>query len=197
MYWITDPEKSRAFYEALGMESAATWTSSEVVRRGRPTAATLGRRRRVTSDDGASLCFRDVVEFRILGPVEILDGERVVPLGGLKRRAVVAVLLLHPNRVVPSAQLIDLVWGDDPPAAALGSLQNHVLRLRRELGDRLVTRPRGYLLRVEPGELDVDRFRTLEHCCGSRTARGSPDFAARQPRQAREGDSSVAASVLQ
>ncbi len=101
------------------------------------------------------------MEFRILGPVEILDGERVVPLGGLKRRAVVAALLLHVNRVVASEQLIDLVWGDDPPAAALGSLQNHVLRLRRELGDRLVTRPPGYLLRVETGELDLDRFRRL------------------------------------
>ncbi len=101
------------------------------------------------------------MEFRILGPVEILDGERVLPLGGLKRRAVVAVLLLHPNRVVASEQLIDLVWGDDPPAAALGSLHNHILRLRRELGDRLVTRPPGYLLRVEPGELDLDRFRRL------------------------------------
>jgi DNA-binding SARP family transcriptional activator len=101
------------------------------------------------------------VEFRILGPVEIRDGERVVPLGGMKRRAAVAALLLHPNRVVASDQLIDLVWGDDPPPAALGSLQNHVLRLRRELGDRLVTRPPGYLLRVEPGELDLDRFRGL------------------------------------
>ena len=78
-----------------------------------------------------------------------------------KRRAVVAALLLHPNRVVSAEQLIDLVWGDDPPAAALGSLQNHVLRLRRELGDRLVTRAPGYLVRVEPGELDLDRFRGL------------------------------------
>jgi len=107
------------------------------------------------------VCFRGVVEFRILGPLEILDGERVLPLGGLKRRAVVAALLLHPNRVVSSEQLVDLVWGVEPPAAAQSSLQNHVLRLRRELGDRLVTRPPGYLLRVEPGELDLDRFRTL------------------------------------
>ena len=101
------------------------------------------------------------MEFRILGPLEILDGERVVPLGGAKRRAVIASLLLQPNRVVSSEQLVDLVWGDDPPAAALGSLHNHVLRLRRQLGDRLVTRSPGYLLRVEPGELDLDRFRRL------------------------------------
>src|SRR5215208_260658 len=113
------------------------------------------------SDDGAQVCFRGVVEFRILGPLEIRDGERVLPLGGLKRRAVVAALLLHPNRVVSSEQLVDLVWGDEPPAAAQSSLQNHVLRLRRELGDRLVTQPPGYLLRVEPGELDLDRFRRL------------------------------------
>jgi DNA-binding SARP family transcriptional activator len=107
------------------------------------------------------LCFRDVVQFRILGPLEIVDGERLVPLGGLKRRAVVAALLLQPNRAVPSGQIIDLVWGHDPPAAARASLQNHVVRLRRELGDRLVTRPPGYLIRVEPGELDLDRFRRL------------------------------------
>jgi SARP family transcriptional regulator, regulator of embCAB operon len=51
--------------------------------------------------------FRDGVEFHILGPLEILDGERVVPLGGPKRRAVTALLLLHANRVVASEQLID------------------------------------------------------------------------------------------
>ena len=115
------------------------------------------------------------MDFRILGPVEILDGERVVRLGGPKRRAVVAVLMLHPNRVVASEQLIDLVWGDDPPRAALGSLQNHVLRLRRELGDRLVTRRPGYLLRVEPGELDLDRFRRLvEEARVSRPSEAAP-----------------------
>ncbi|MGE5273595.1 MAG: BTAD domain-containing putative transcriptional regulator [Verrucomicrobiota bacterium] len=101
------------------------------------------------------------MEFRVLGPLEILDGELRLPLGGMKRRAVAALLLLEANRVVPSERLIDGVWGDDPPSAAAGSLQNHVLRLRRVLGDRLVTRAPGYLLRVEPYELDLDRFRRL------------------------------------
>jgi DNA-binding SARP family transcriptional activator/tetratricopeptide (TPR) repeat protein len=101
------------------------------------------------------------VEFRILGPLEILDGERRLPLGGAKRRSVAALLLLEANHVVPSERLIDGVWGDNPPAAAAGSLQNHVLRLRRELGERLVTRAPGYFLRVEPYELDLDRFRRL------------------------------------
>jgi DNA-binding SARP family transcriptional activator len=101
------------------------------------------------------------VEFRILGPLEILDGELRLPLGGTKRRAVAALLLLEANQVVPSERLIDGVWGGDPPPAAVGSLQNHVLRLRRVLGDRLVTRAPGYLMRVEPYELDLDRFRRL------------------------------------
>ena len=67
------------------------------------------------------------------------------------------LLLLEANRVVPVDRLVDGVWGDDPPASAQASLQNHLVRLRRELGDRLVTRPPGYLLRVAPGELDLDR----------------------------------------
>jgi DNA-binding SARP family transcriptional activator/tetratricopeptide (TPR) repeat protein len=101
------------------------------------------------------------VEFRILGPLEVLDGERRVPLGGAKRRAVLALLLLDANQVVSTERLIDGVWGDEPPAGALASLQNHVLRLRRELGERIVTRAPGYLMRVERDELDLERFRRL------------------------------------
>jgi DNA-binding SARP family transcriptional activator len=101
------------------------------------------------------------VEFRILGPLEVLDGERRLPLGGAKRRAVLALLLLDANQVVSTERLIDGVWGDEPPAGALASLQNHVLRLRRELGERIVTRAPGYLLRVERDELDLERFRRL------------------------------------
>ena len=101
------------------------------------------------------------VEFRILGPLEVRDGERVVPLGGARRRAVLGLLLLEANRVVPVDRLVDGVWGDDPPASAHASLQNHLFRLRRELGDRLVTRAPGYVLRVAPGELDLERFRRL------------------------------------
>ena len=101
------------------------------------------------------------VEFRILGPLEVLDGEKRLPLGGAKRRAVLALLLLDANRVVSLGRLVDGVWDDEPPAGAQASLQNHVLRLRRELGERIVTRAPGYLLRVEPDELDLERFRRL------------------------------------
>jgi DNA-binding SARP family transcriptional activator/tetratricopeptide (TPR) repeat protein len=101
------------------------------------------------------------VEFRLLGPLEVLDGDRVLPIGGKKRRAVLALLLLAANRVVPTARLIDEVWGESPPRAAPSSLQNHVSRLRAVLGGRLETRPSGYLLRVAPDELDLERFRRL------------------------------------
>jgi len=120
------------------------------------------------------------VEFRVLGPLEIADGERRLALGGPRRRAVAALLLLDANRVVPVERLVDGVWGDDPPATAVGSLQNHVLRLRRELGDRIVTRAPGYVLRVEPGELDLDRFQRLVGDARSR----EPERAATMLRQA-------------
>ena len=101
------------------------------------------------------------MEFRILGPLEVRDGERVLALGGARRRAVLGLLLLDANRVVSVDGLVDGVWGDAPPASAHASLQNHVSRLRDVLGDRLETRAPGYLLRVGPDELDLDRFRHL------------------------------------
>jgi DNA-binding SARP family transcriptional activator/tetratricopeptide (TPR) repeat protein len=101
------------------------------------------------------------VEFRIFGPLEVRDGERILPLGGARRRAVLALLLLDANRVVAVDRLVDGVWGEAPPPSALASLQNHLARLRQELGERLVTQSPGYLLRVADGELDLDRFRRL------------------------------------
>ena len=101
------------------------------------------------------------MEFRILGPIEAHDGERVLDLGGAKRRGLLALLLLDRNRVVSIERLVDGLWGDAPPASAHASLQNHLGRLRRELGERLVTQPPGYLLRVGDGELDLDRFQRL------------------------------------
>ena len=101
------------------------------------------------------------VDFRVLGPLEVRDGERVLALGGPKRRALAALLLLAENRPVPASRLVDGMWGEQPPAAAASSLQNQVSRLRSVLGDRLETTAAGYLLRVQPGELDLDRFRRL------------------------------------
>jgi DNA-binding SARP family transcriptional activator/tetratricopeptide (TPR) repeat protein len=118
------------------------------------------------------------VEFRILGPLEVRDGERVLPLGGARRRAVLALLLLDANRVVSVDRLVDGVWGDAPPASALASLQNHLARLRQELGERLVTRAPGYVLRVEDGELDLDRFqRLVDDARGAEPAVSAERFA--------------------
>jgi DNA-binding SARP family transcriptional activator len=102
------------------------------------------------------------MDFRILGSLEVWDGDRQLDLDGAKRRVLLAVLLLHANEVVAADQLIDQLWGEKAPANALGALQTHVSRLRKELGPDVVgTRAWGYVLRVEPGSLDLDRFEQL------------------------------------
>jgi DNA-binding SARP family transcriptional activator len=102
------------------------------------------------------------VEFGILGPLRVVVGGETLPIGGATRRALLAYLLLHANRAVPSDELIEAIWDGRPPETAASSLQNHVFRLRRVLGaDRLLTRERGYELRVEPGELDLDLVESL------------------------------------
>jgi predicted ATPase/DNA-binding SARP family transcriptional activator len=103
------------------------------------------------------------MEFRVLGPLEVLgDSGEPLPLGGKRPRALLALLLLHPNEAVSTERLIDAVWGEDPPASVRGALQVHVHALRKTLGaDRIVTRAPGYLVRVEPDELDAARFDRL------------------------------------
>ena len=102
------------------------------------------------------------MEFRILGPMEVTEQGQSVPLGGAKQRALLAVLLLHPNEVVSSDRLIDGVWAGEPPATALKTLQVYVSQLRKRLGtDVIVTRAPGYLLRVDRDDLDLSRFEVL------------------------------------
>jgi predicted ATPase/DNA-binding SARP family transcriptional activator len=103
------------------------------------------------------------MEFRLLGPLEVLsDDGASVALGGRRPRALLTLLLLDRNRAVPLDRLVDAVWGDSPPTTARSALQVHVHSLRKALGpDRIVTRAPGYLVRVEPGELDVERFDEL------------------------------------
>jgi len=102
------------------------------------------------------------MDFRILGPLEVYDRGKALPLGAGKQRAVLALLLLHANEVVSADRLIDELWGEAPPPPAAKILQNYVSQLRRPLSDGvLLTRGHGYVLRVEPGELDLDRFRQL------------------------------------
>jgi len=120
------------------------------------------------------------MEFRILGPLQVLDEGRELPLGGAKQRVVLALLLLDPNRVVSRDRLIDEVWHTDPPPTAPTALQVYVSQLRKALGrDLILTQPPGYLIRVSDGELDLHRFELLVA-----TARGEePAEAARLHRE--------------
>lgn len=102
------------------------------------------------------------MEFRILGPLEAWAEGRELSLGGPKPRALLAVLLLHPNEIVPADRLIDELWGEDSPEDAAAALRVNVSRLRKALApDVLTTRSPGYALRVEPDALDLQRFERL------------------------------------
>lgn len=120
------------------------------------------------------------MEFRILGPLEVSDEHGVVALGGIKPRAVLAVLLLHPNEPVSAERLALALWGDDAPASSVRTVQVHVSRLRKALGDaEVVTTTRaGYRLRVRPGELDAERFELLVEDGRRALAAGRPEHAA-------------------
>jgi len=101
------------------------------------------------------------MEFGVLGSVVVAEAGRLVRVRGSMPRSVLAALLLSANRVVAAERLMDVVWGDEAPAAAAGALQNHVMRLRSLLGpdaSRLQTVAPGYMLKVGEGELDLDAF---------------------------------------
>ncbi len=101
------------------------------------------------------------MEIRILGPLEAESEGRAVPLGGPGERKVLALLALYANRVVSTDRLIDELWGDEPPQTARNIVQRYVSNLRRSLGlmgERIETRPPGYLLQVDEDELDATRF---------------------------------------
>jgi predicted ATPase/DNA-binding SARP family transcriptional activator len=105
-----------------------------------------------------------VVEFRILGPLEVLDGATPVAVSGAKERALLADLLIHAGRVVAADRLIEDLWGERPPGNPANTLQGRVWALRRALGPvaaRLTTRSPGYLLDVDPELVDAARFERL------------------------------------
>jgi WD40 repeat protein/DNA-binding SARP family transcriptional activator len=102
------------------------------------------------------------VEFGLLGPLLVTGGPEPTALGGPRQRVVLAHLLLRANREVTQDQLIDAVWGDDPPPSARGSLQSYVSRLRSSLGpDRLEGTRGRYVLHAAPDEIDAARFEAM------------------------------------
>ena len=126
--------------------------------------------------------------FRLLGPLEVSEGDDPLPIGEGRQRAVLVLLLLHRNETVSSARLVDALWGETAPPTATKVLQNHVGQLRRALhdreGSRLRTRDHGYLLEVGDDELDVERFEQLVDVGGEALVDGRPADAAARLREA-------------
>jgi len=124
------------------------------------------------------------MRFGVLGPFEVMDGDRAVTLGGPMQRSVLALLVLEPNRVVPLNKLIARLWDDGPPARATGTLQAYVSNLRRALEPArrageparlLVRRGSGYLLDVPDEDVDWVRFERLVE--QARRARAADELA--------------------
>jgi DNA-binding SARP family transcriptional activator len=126
------------------------------------------------------------MEFRVLGPVEIRVGERMLAAGHARQRAVLAALLFDLGRVVPAERLIDRVWGEDPPPTARATLQGYIARLRATLasdaghGVTLSRRQGGYLLQADPDQLDLLRFRNLTAQAGTAADNDTAEWLLRQ-----------------
>jgi DNA-binding SARP family transcriptional activator len=122
------------------------------------------------------------MDFRILGPLEVLDEGRALGLGGRKQRALLALLVLHANETLSADRLIDELWGERPPASSAKTVQVHISRLRKALAGRegndragpIATREHGYRLELDPERLDAHRFERL-------VAQGRGELAAGRP----------------
>lgn len=134
----------------------------------------------------------DTVGFRVLGPLEVVSGDRVLPLRGITQRAALGFLLLHANRTVATSDLVTALWPASAPATARKMLQNAVSGLRGTLARHgvntsaaaLVSRSPGYALRVDPRCLDLARFRRCAEQGRAQLSAGSFDGAAQLLRDA-------------
>src|SRR5262245_35885759 len=125
------------------------------------------------------------MEFRLLGPMEVVRDERSIPLGSTKQRALLAILLLNAEEHLSRDRLIEELWGGRAPPTAGHTIEAYVHRLRKALGaDLLLTRPGGYLLRLEPHVLDLHRFERLAEEGRSALDAGEPAQAAAKLRDA-------------
>jgi predicted ATPase/DNA-binding SARP family transcriptional activator len=119
------------------------------------------------------------MEFGILGPLAVWKDGEELRLGAAKQRGLLAILVLHRNRLVATPQLVDELWGDKPPDRAVKTVQVYVAQLRKLLGEGVIeTRPGGYVVRVQPGALDLDRFESLADRGRSLLAAGAAAEAA-------------------
>ena len=127
----------------------------------------------------SSVSAKMTLEYRVLGPLEVLAAGRPLKLGGSRPRAVLAVLLLHAGHLVPASKLIDDVWPDTPPGTAPNVLQGYVSQLRKVLGrDAIETREPGYILRVAHEALDLHVFQRLASESAELVERGQAEDGA-------------------
>src|SRR5215213_8837989 len=102
------------------------------------------------------------IEIRLLGPLEALREDHVVPLGGAKPRALLVALALDPGRVVSVDRLVDNLWPSRPPDTAAHAVQVYVSQLRGALGSgAITTRAPGYVFELDPERVDAHRFARL------------------------------------
>jgi class 3 adenylate cyclase len=123
------------------------------------------------------------VEFRVLGPLEVVDGDATVALGGVRQRTLLAILVLNANEVVSTDRLIDELWGERSPESGRSALQVRVSQLRKALGQggaQLLTRTPGYVLSLDRDQLDLQRFERLVR----EAAASEPPAAAEKLREA-------------
>ena len=123
------------------------------------------------------------LEFGILGPLEVRRGGTPVPVGGARQRALLGLLLCHANHVVSRDQLLDELLAGQPAGPAERMLRVQISRLRQVLADedaapRVVTRPPGYVLLVQDGELDLQVFEQRVAAGRAALAHGDPGQAA-------------------
>ncbi len=136
------------------------------------------------------------MDFRILGALEVEDRGQSLPLGGHQQRALLALLLLRANEVVPVDEIIDDLWAAEPPPSATKSVHALISKLRARLENEpagpgveggengvLLTRPHGYVLTVASGELDLHRFQSLVEEGQQALSDGRADEAAAKLRQ--------------
>jgi DNA-binding SARP family transcriptional activator len=121
----------------------------------------------------------------VLGPLEVVADGRPIALGGPRQRALLALLLLHANRVVSSDRLLDELWPEEAPLAGRAALRVRVSQLRKALGpDVVATRSPGYVLQAAPEQLDLDRFERLTSDAGRELEAGRAQQAATLLREA-------------
>ncbi len=124
------------------------------------------------------------MQFGLLGPLEVIQDGRSVPVRSGKHRALLAALLLRPNRPVSLGELVDVIWGENPPANPRNAVHTYVARTRAVIGDAIQTTSDGYRVAVDALDVDLGRFDALLYQADRHAERGDPGAEAESLREA-------------